>query len=378
MIPVNSLSHESFPFPYFILSRDLYIISASGNQQQHCQKHISELLADGQNAQELQAFLLGSNAEYVDFHFIEGWFRIYRADGADNETIHIFCFPIEPLAAEIEQVLAEFEEKAAVFSKALKKKKEKLIQTAEQVQEMAVAYEFQANLGKLAAGIAHEIRNPLTTVKGFLQLLKPQLREIGKEEYASIALGEISRANEIIGSFLNANKPSENKMKKVHINQIVKEIVMLYESEAVLRGSLLLFEPSPNDPTMAAVPGELKQVLSNLFKNAMEAMTIQSMAGSVQAKVECCSKHAVITIQDNGCGMSEETLQRIYEPFYTTKETGTGIGMSVCKKIVEELGGSIDISSRPGEGTAVKVILPIEAEEAEKLAEPEIIPERRN
>ncbi|SIB01431.1 two-component sensor and regulator [Mycobacteroides abscessus subsp. abscessus] len=102
------------------------------------------------------------------------------------------------------------------------------------------------------------------------------------------------------------------------------------------------------------------------------------MAGSVQAKVECCSKHAVITIQDNGCGMSEETLQRIYEPFYTTKETGTGIGMSVCKKIVEELGGSIDISSRPGVGTAVKVILPIEAEEAEKLAEPEIIPERRN
>nr|WP_276541828.1 ATP-binding protein [Bacillus infantis] len=236
---------------------------------------------------------------------------------------------------------------------------------------MAVAYEFQANLGKLAAGIAHEIRNPLTTVKGFLQLLKPQLREIGKEEYASIALGEISRANEIIGSFLNANKPSENKIKKVHINQIVREIVMLYESEAVLRGSLLLFEPSPDDPTLAAVPGELKQVLSNLFKNAMEAMTIESTAGSVQAKVECSSQHAVITIQDNGCGMSEETLQRIYEPFYTTKETGTGIGMSVCKKIVEELGGSIEISSRPGEGTMVKLILPADTADTDKEVKPE-------
>jgi signal transduction histidine kinase len=366
MMPINSLSQELFPFPYFILSRDLHILSASANHQHQCEKHISELLANSQNEQALQAFLFGKNGESLDLQFKDGWFRIYRADGQENETIHIFCFPIEAFAADINLVLAQFEEKAAVFSKALKKKKEKIVQTAEQVQEMAVAYEYQANLGKLAAGIAHEIRNPLTTVQGFLQLLKPQLKEIGKEEYANIALGEISRANEIIGSFLNANKPSENKMKKVHINQIVKEIVMLYESEAALRGSLLLFEPSPNDPTMSAVPGELKQVLSNLFKNAMEAMTEKGLAGSVQATVETCGQKAVITILDNGCGMSDETLEKIYEPYYTTKETGTGIGMWVCKKIVEDLGGYIDISSRPGEGTAVKLMLPAEPADAMK------------
>ncbi len=129
-----------------------------------------------------------------------------------------------------------------------------------------------ATMGQLAAGIAHEIRNPLTTVKGFIQLIKPYLSEIGKEEYAAIAIDEIDRANEIIYEFLNAAKPSQNKKQLISVNKLIKDIIILFESEAILKDLEMETIYHCEDAKLYIDIKQIKQVLVNIIKNAIEAI----------------------------------------------------------------------------------------------------------
>lgn len=222
--------------------------------------------------------------------------------------------------------------------------------------EISLQSSYLANVGQLAAGIAHEIRNPLTTIKGFIQLMKPYLVEIEKEEYATIALEEIDRANTILYEFLNAAKPHVNEAKHIDVNRLVKEITILFEGEAHLRNITLCTNLAQENPSLFLEEHQLKQVLVNVVKNAFEA--VPATGGEIILSTEVRDEMVLFRIGDNGCGMSDETVQRIFMPFYTTKATGTGLGLSVCNDIIHHLGGEIEIKSQLGVGTDFLIYLP--------------------
>lgn len=220
----------------------------------------------------------------------------------------------------------------------------------------------QEDLHFVASVLAHEIRNPLTTVKGFLQLLKPHLADIGKEQYAEIAIKELNRANDLIMEFLNANNPkSVGQEETSKVNDLIREVVLLFESEANLKNITICTDFSSDNPESPINSNKLKQVLLNLIKNAMEAVGDSNCKapGAIDIKTNIQQNNVLISISDNGKGMSKETLERLFTPFYTTKEKGNGIGLSVCEKIIKDHGGTILVWSKEYRGTQFHITLPL-------------------
>ncbi|HEU5141045.1 MAG TPA: PAS domain S-box protein [Bacillales bacterium] len=215
-------------------------------------------------------------------------------------------------------------------------------------------------VGQLAAGIAHEIRNPLTSIKGFTQLIQPYFTEESRKKYVDIMLTELNRIESIINDLLVLAKPQVSKIERTDMKELIEQTIHLLNSEAVLQNVEIF---SLFDPELEAVECEsdkIKQVLINVLKNAIEASEEQ---GKIFVKV-CMKKDKLrIQIADEGKGISEKRLEKLGEPFYSTKEKGTGLGLMICKKIIEAHHGNIDISSRLNEGTTVEIVLPIEQTE---------------
>ncbi|MGX4583552.1 ATP-binding protein [Paenibacillus chitinolyticus] len=227
--------------------------------------------------------------------------------------------------------------------------------------EQSVYYNDKlAMLGKIAASIAHEIRNPLTSIRGFIQLLQPELLRLGKQDYADIILSEIDRANDIIFEFLNSSKPTAPVKQKIQIASLIKEVVLLFESEALLKGcDIQLSESDPNLYVWVDVK-QIKQVLLNIVKNAIEVMSDgQKEHGLIRIRTIKVDHQVWIYIEDNGRGMDQKTLSKLFDPFFTTKEDGTGLGLSVCYRIIKNHGGVIHVESEVGEGTSFRIQLPL-------------------
>jgi PAS domain S-box-containing protein len=211
-----------------------------------------------------------------------------------------------------------------------------------------------AAVGLLAAGVAHEIRNPLTTVKGFVQLLMSDM----DKHYADILLSEIDRINLIVSEFLILSKPQVIKYESQNIKLILTKITSILESQATLKGIQLISEYDLNIPFINCEQNQLKQVFINLIKNAIEAMP---NGGKIIIKAKKINNKMVsIQIIDQGMGIEKERIPKLGEPFYTTKENGTGLGLMVCFKIIEQHGGIMNISSQINKGTTVEVCLPID------------------
>lgn len=229
-----------------------------------------------------------------------------------------------------------------------------------QIEQAAFQNDKLAMLGKIAAAITHEIRNPLTSIRGFIQLLNPYLKEIGKQEYARIILSEIDRANEIIFEFLNSSKPSAPMKQNVSVGMLLKEMTLLSESEAHMKDCELNYEIFDPDLTVAIDVKQVKQVLLNIIRNAMDAIheVGDGRKGRIYVSARRESKYALISIRDNGKGMDRLTLSRLFDPFFTTKEKGTGLGLSVSYRIIKNHGGTIHVESLPNEGTEFMIYLP--------------------
>ncbi|WP_071395044.1 sensor histidine kinase [Bacillus tuaregi] len=221
-------------------------------------------------------------------------------------------------------------------------------------------HEHVADVKKQAAELVHEIRNPLTTIKGFLELLKPSFSELGKGEYAELALDELDRVNDLINQFLNEMKPSHVKKEYMALNQNLLHLIKLFESESKDKNIKLLTHFSEKEIHVYMDKNKLKQVLINLIKNAIEAIEeADNPAGSIDIQTEADEQHAFIHIVDNGCGMSSETINQLFRPFYTTKSMGTGIGLSVCKNIINHYHGNISIKTNQNTGSRITISLPL-------------------
>lgn len=216
-------------------------------------------------------------------------------------------------------------------------------------------------VGRFAAGIAHEVRNPLTIIKGFMQLLHKDLERIDKKDYAEMVISEVNRANHIIENFLTAAKFNESYKKKVYLKSFFAEIDALIQSEALLRNIQIMINLEQLEPncTTQMDSQEIKQVFLNLLKNSVEAIedSPNKNEGYICIKVIQKSEYIKISIIDNGKGMDDAVLSNLYTPFFTTKEEGTGLGISLCREIIHNHNGKIEVESEVGVGTRFDIYL---------------------
>ncbi|PFN77613.1 PAS domain-containing sensor histidine kinase [Bacillus sp. AFS076308] len=223
----------------------------------------------------------------------------------------------------------------------------------EQTESLLQKSEKLALLGQMAAGIAHEIRNPLTSIRGFIQLFKSHHL---KDEYFDIVLSELDRINAIVSEFLVLAKPTAAVYKECDITELLNDVVTLIGTQSILNNVEIAVEYETGLPMVSCEVNQLKQVFLNLFKNAIEAMP---NGGNIVVNVKRKSAGQIaIQIIDEGVGIPKERLSTLGEPFYTTKEKGTGLGLMTCYKIIESHHGILDIQSKVNKGTTIEIILP--------------------
>jgi PAS domain S-box-containing protein len=210
-------------------------------------------------------------------------------------------------------------------------------------------------VGELAAGIAHEIRNPLTSLRGFIQLLNHEAS--GKTIYYDVMLSEIDRINFIVGELMLLVKPRALSFEQQDVRTILRNVVFFLTAQANLYNINLVMETDDRLPLVTCQENKLKQVFLNVLKNAIEAMP---GGGDIRIGVAMDDEDRVrIRFQDQGCGIPADRLSKIGQPFHTTKETGTGLGLTVSWKIIEDHQGSFQIESEVGVGTTVEITLPV-------------------
>jgi len=209
--------------------------------------------------------------------------------------------------------------------------------------------------GEIAAGVAHEIRNPMTVISGFIQMMNADDRH-PYQTYTKLIESELERINLIISEFLILAKPHVRTTKEFNLEKTIHDIVVLYSSELNLRGIVLTESWNVPNAVVVGEQNQIKQVLINIIKNAIEAFKKE---GALHISTYFENEDYVsIHIEDNGVGMTQEVINQIFEPFFTTKTTGTGLGMMITQKIIQEHGGKISINSRLNKGTVVSISLP--------------------
>lgn len=241
---------------------------------------------------------------------------------------------------------------------------EKLNQELKLAQEELIRSEKLASVGRLAAGVAHEIGNPVGAILGYTEiLLKGGAKKKERQELLSRIEAEINRVNKIVRDLLDLARPSETSMEEMDVKQVVEDSISLLSSQKVLDGIEVNLELRDGLPPITADRDRLQQVMVNLVLNAADAMP---GGGRLKINANCKLQNAKrdfieITVSDTGKGVSRDDLSKIFDPFYTTKEPGkgTGLGLAICQMIIESFGGSIGLESKAGEGTRVRIMLPV-------------------
>ena len=226
------------------------------------------------------------------------------------------------------------------------------------MEAQAVRSDRLVAIGELATGIAHEIRNPMGIIKTISQTLQEENDNEDLLEGLEIIVKEIDRANRVIDGILNFAKPIGNEMKKISLNQLLDEVVMItdkYVSKQNVFVELYLL----NEINIIADKEKLMQVFINLIFNATQAM---EMGGNIKISAEPIDNGVNISFKDSGIGIKKEDMKKLFNPFFTTKEKGIGLGLSVSDRIIQDHNGYMIIDSIEGEGTQIDIYLPLEKE----------------
>ena len=226
--------------------------------------------------------------------------------------------------------------------------------------------EHLATLGEMATGLAHEIRNPLAGIAGVIEIIGRDLpatspaRSVVKD-----VRQEIARINHIVTDLLQTARPHPPKVRKSDLNTTVEHAVMLGRQQALAKSVEISLYKDPTLPEVEHDSDQIHQVLLNLLLNSLQAI---EQNGKITVNLESHGKTAVVQVIDNGRGIAPDHLPNIFRPFYTTKGDGTGLGLSLARRIVEDHQGRIDVSSTLGKGTTFAVVLPVQRTEASNAA----------
>ncbi|HMM20371.1 MAG TPA: ATP-binding protein [Selenomonadales bacterium] len=203
-------------------------------------------------------------------------------------------------------------------------------------------------IGEMAAGVAHEIRNPLTVVKGYLQRFQLKCPAELKDQYG-LVLSELGRVEAIITDFLSLAGNKTSALKRQDLNDIIRELQPLLAADAAEHGVALQVELSPKPALLLLDEKEIKQLILNLVRNGTEATEGKGM---IRIITQVKKKAIELIVNDGGVGIPPELMNKIFNPFFTTKQHGTGLGLSVCAGIVKRHGGSLEVKSTPNQGTS--------------------------
>ncbi len=214
-------------------------------------------------------------------------------------------------------------------------------------ETLAMESQKFAVAGQLAAGIAHEVRNPLTSINGFLQLISDS-EDGKKEEYLGIVFSEIKRIEQVLNELLILAKPQAISHTDFNIIEVFDQVSKLLTTNAILY-NVTIEKDFPSEPIyIKGDENQLKQVFINLIKNAIEASTF---GGIIRLGIKKEKYRLVLSFEDEGVGMSKETLKKLWDPFYTTKASGTGLGLSICLRILKDHNATVRVHSEEGVGT---------------------------
>lgn len=326
---------ESIPVSLITLDADDQIVSCNGNTEELFSHPLEDLVSRNIN----DAFPTCSNAivESCSKNH-EHPAKIKSRDGKEV-PLRISCSP-----------LVNYEDER--IGKVL------IIRDMSSIRNMEIQLERSrrmAALGKMAAGIAHEIRNPLGTLRGFAQFFgkQPEVGDDGKM-YSELMISEIDRLNQTVSGLLQFSRPREPEMKPVLLDALFRKTATLMEAD--MRNHNVKFTWQSNTGIMLSLDPDLTlQVLLNLLKNSINAA--EEGAGISLSCVE--HEHEVgIIVEDEGCGMSESEREKMFDPFYTTTKTGTGLGLAVSHQIVEQHHGRFEVVTEKGIGTTITLFLP--------------------
>lgn len=219
-----------------------------------------------------------------------------------------------------------------------------------EAEELMIRSEKMSVAGQLAAVVAHEIRNPLTSIKGFLQLLEAGVNR--SDEYYKIMIDEIEKIEKIMSELLSISKPNSENQQIESIADMIREVAILLEPQANANNITIIME----EPIMEHIicdRSQIKQVLINIIKNAIEAM---EDSGKIVVFTEKKDSSFILNIADEGPGMPQEIIDRLGEPFLTTKKNGTGLGLMITKQLLERHGASLHIENNPDKGCTFQLI----------------------
>jgi signal transduction histidine kinase len=280
-------------------------------------------------------------------------------------TLRIYTGKLRDFTLEDRKLLSAVAAQAAVainnahLYRKIERKNTELQESYERLraaQQELVQKEKLALLGEMAATVAHEIRNPLTAVRGFAQRIARKTEEDSRTcTYCNMILEEVDRLNKVIADVLDFARRLSPRLEATDLNALCRDTVKLLQQELVENEITLVPDFDLDLPPVALDSSQMKQVLVNLFQNARQAMERE---GTLTLSTALRDGWAVLTIADTGEGILEENLQRIWEPFYTTRTHGTGLGLALVRRIVEDHGGRVDVRSEPGRGTTFEIYLP--------------------
>ncbi|QPC45740.1 CheR family methyltransferase [Mangrovibacillus cuniculi] len=264
---------------------------------------------------------------------------IYKKENNQEFWERVTFIPVENSEGDVAEILRIGEE----------------ITEYKQSEKRLIQSEMLSAVGQLAAGIAHEIRNPLTSLRGFLQLM--QQSKTYNESYADVMMSEFIRLESIITELMVLGKPRSSDKKMVSIHKLLNEVCLVLDSQALMSNSTIERAFVDEDVFVLGIDHELKQVFINLIKNAIEAMG--SKGGVMTVSTNSLEDYIEIVVQDNGVGMPPELIERLGEPFLTTKEKGTGLGLMMTKNLIHYHEGSLVFVSEEGKGTTATITLPV-------------------
>jgi two-component system NtrC family sensor kinase len=273
--------------------------------------------------------------------------------------IENLAFSFNHMAKELDKEKKELENWANTLELKVEQRSEEL----KKIHEQLFRSEKLASLGKLAAGVAHEINNPLTGVLTNASLLLEDLEEGDpRREDVEVIVSETIRCREIVKRLLDFARQTKPQKKITNINTLINNIILLVKNQTSFRNIVIDKNLDENLPEVMADLDQIQQVFINLIINASEAMTKGGKL-DIDSKLDKTGEYIEVIFKDNGPGIPNHIKARIFDPFFTTKEQGTGLGLSISYGIIERHGGKINLDTKPGEGTTFTIFLPIKAEE---------------
>jgi two-component system NtrC family sensor kinase len=258
--------------------------------------------------------------------------------------------------------LEEAQKELKEWSKVLEKRVEERSQELRKTQEQLIQSEKLASLGKLAAGVAHEINNPLTGILTYGSLLlkehndNPQMKED-----LEVIVNETTRCRKIVKGLLEFARQTEPSKSPANINRVLEETLSLLENQAIFHNVKVVKKLKGDLPTAMVDIDQIKQVFVNIILNAAEAMS-QGGTLTIESDLDSQKRFVQISFSDTGCGIAGENLSKIFDPFFTTKRSGkgTGLGLSVSYGIIQRHKGFLEVKSKLGEGSTFRIKLPLE------------------